>query len=200
MLSIKGAGSQYCWSVWRRPLGKRRATDAALTIDEIRVTDAHQPSASRARTLVVSGLDLDRAGVNDVIVRIGDLALTPGRVVRTRRGSPSAHVDIVIPAAIPAGETTLVVETIGPAASRSTPVPFVVPAAEEILPVIALITNGVDGGLDLETHGDKAGVRLFVDHLTHGLGMVSPGSSWSSSAEKPSSRAARASSPATAST
>jgi len=163
MLSVSGSGSQYCWAVWRRRMADRKATEAPVLMS------APVPDRARCRrqSIEIAGLDAETADINNVMVQLGETSIEPCSVCPARdraEALPPLRIEFDIPDAIPVGPRLLTVRLQNGASS-----PFItieVPPPRAVDPSIVLITNGKDGGLDIEATGPKSHVRLFVDAIS----------------------------------
>ena len=182
MMGIRGGGTQYCWTLWRKP---QRATKTApseqLRIEALNASAAaenQEPATSREGVhhhLVVSGLDMETVDVNNLRLVLAQTLVTPYYVGPVRadlresltgemRGAPGlAQVSFTFPPHIQGGPQTMYVQL--ETGAVSSPVTIEIPKPTNAAPRITLITNATDGGLDVYARGAKSKVRIFVDGI-----------------------------------
>jgi ubiquinone/menaquinone biosynthesis C-methylase UbiE len=160
MISVTGAGGQYCWSLWRRPAREAEPVRGVLSAPKVR------RASGRWHSLVIAGLDANTADVDNVTVQLDDASIQPRQVF-----PPAGHrwtperlcIAFELPEHVSPGRHALRVRDRAGAVS---PPAFLKVVARHESPRIALVTNGADGGLDVEWTGPKSHVRLFVEHMT----------------------------------
>jgi ubiquinone/menaquinone biosynthesis C-methylase UbiE len=164
MISISGAGSQYCWTVWRRRMMDADQADVPLS-SPVPIIDF---TARRRQSLVMAGLDPNSADINNVIVQLGETSsIEPcyvGPIIDREAPISYLRVDFTIPATEPTGLRTISIRLKNGSKSPSILLEVTQPMA--VVPSIVFITNGKDGGLDIESTGPKSRVRLFVEGIT----------------------------------
>ena len=178
MIGSFGIGRQHCWHLWRRPAGVAAAS-GPVRIEHIRIP-ANGPGPGPMGSLLVSGLDPDRSDVNTVAVElegrrkelcyVGPAGGAGWTDLGRPEGEPSwMQLDFLLDGNEPEGvaSLTLIPPDGAPALSAECCLPLPAPLA----PVIVLVTNGADGGTDIQRYGPKREVRLFVDHLAQWQGL-----------------------------
>ena len=163
MISLSGAGSQYCWTVWRRRMTNMEQTEVPLS-PPVPIKDL---TGRRRQSLLMAGLDANSADINNVTVQLGKISIAPYYVGPTiDREPPFSHlrIDFTIPDTEPAGLCPLTIRLMNGSTSPSILLEVTQPRA--MVPSIVLITNGKDGGLDIESTGPKSRVRLFVEGIS----------------------------------
>ncbi|MEP7272407.1 MAG: class I SAM-dependent methyltransferase [Acidobacteriota bacterium] len=184
LVGIKGGGTQYCWSTLRkrRLIGAVAGTaQSGLTLEFAGRADAPglpevPATGDDARLgLVLSGLDLETADCNSVVVRISDLVAQPayvGRVPEIHRDLVASrgvavvpllgYVEVDIPEGIQGDLVEVAVEC-GSSLTDCQQIKLV--QGERERPKIVTIRNGADYGTDIHSTGVKSLLVLYV----HGL-------------------------------
>ena len=184
LISIVGCETQYCWTVWRKPLSA--ATSRAKQSPRIEYQTVYPGAETVYRgfepvhcVLLASGLDPDRADANNVSVVVQDRSIQPFYVgpVRKEIAEQAAHVrtqasalrQIVcsIPPDIPRGNSRVSIQL--ESGERSQEIPLPLPPLKKEQPRIVLMTNGVDGGTDIYSRGPKSKVRVYLSGLPPGM-------------------------------
>ncbi len=178
LVSILGYGTQYCWVILRKPLSQTSARSTAQPkIELFGRSDAPEIKAIPTNgdyaylTLVASGLDQNEADANSVIVEINGQDYLPLYVGSVGDNFAEAmqpdrdqltQINIGITAKMARGMAAVRVK-FGGEESDPALVEFLEP--RPIIPKINLISNAVDGGLDVHARGDKAVFRVFASGL-----------------------------------
>lgn len=179
LLGVVGDGTQYCWTILRKRAGGPSASGPARIAAIGRAENLEETSlAPRTETfyigLIVEGLTVEEVDADSLTVVIDGQRLVPcyaGPRGTTRLAPTPNHdsiqINLLIPGDLPAGDHQLSVETadgrtIGPATLR---LPPVTPTP----PRIVAITNGLDGGLDIEASGPKSNLRVLVGDLSRSV-------------------------------
>jgi ubiquinone/menaquinone biosynthesis C-methylase UbiE len=162
MISLSGAGSQYCWTVWRRRMTDMEQAEVPLS-PPVPIIDL---TSHRQQSLVMAGLDANSADINNVTIQLGETSIEPyyvGPILD--REAPFSHlrIDFTIPDTEPAGLYPLTIRLKNGSTSPS--ISLEVRQPRPLVPSIAFITNGEDGGLDIESTGPKSRVRIFVEGI-----------------------------------
>jgi SAM-dependent methyltransferase len=173
LLGVSGGGTQYCWSLVRK---RRRAACAVPANSPVirkcdRIDEPGLPPRAGVSclTLLLSGLDYEEVDSNNVTVELNQRSLIPAYVglvdgKADQTGEGLIQINAQIPDDAPGGETSVRVRLSSAAASDA--VTINLPPPQIRIPTIHLITNVVDGGVDVSAQGPKSRIRLFV----HGLG------------------------------
>ncbi len=172
LVSLSGIGTQYLWTVLR----KGQATNGGVAgPPRIILSDWNVGPASEEEPdghnlmLLVTGIDPEAADVNTVEVFLGDQNIAPNYVglvtptssENTRELDNSVQVNCHVPEGTPAGQYEARVET-GNMSSLAVKVNF---QPQRTAPVIKIVSNIQDGGLDLYNRGPKSLIRVFVAGL-----------------------------------
>jgi SAM-dependent methyltransferase len=184
MISIVGGETQYCWTIWRKPLSA--ATPRPKQSPRIEYQTVYPGAEDIYRgfepvhcELLASGLDPDRVDANSVSVVVQDRFIQPFYVgpVRKEIAEQAAHVraqvsalrQIVcsIPPDIPRGNSRIYLRLEN--GERSPEIPLQLPPLKKEQPRIVLMTNGVDGGTDIFSRGPKSKVRVYLSGLPSGM-------------------------------
>ncbi len=172
LLGVSGGGTQYCWSLVRKRL--RAACAVPANSPGIRKCDRVDEPGLPPRagvsclTLLLSGLAYEAVDSNNVTVELDQRSLIPAYVglvdgKADQTGEGLIQLNAQIPDEAPGGETSLRVRLSSGVASDS--VTSNLSAPQLRIPTIHLITNVMDGGVDVSAQGPKSRIRLFV----HGL-------------------------------
>jgi len=175
LIGIFGAGTQYCWTTIRKSSFKLTAEESPKVLFFGNTCDAESREIpcrgdKASLTLILTGID--GADCNDVIVRIGYTDIAPRYVgpiggnfrasIESRFGtdlSGLCQVEIGIPESISPGIHT--VAAIYRNSSDATTVTFFDP--KPAIPVILVVANAEDGGLDIHSTGPKSRVHILID-------------------------------------
>ena len=184
LVSINGAGSQYCWTILRKrqPGAPRQYAIAAPRIVFRGCT--HAPNESRvpvagqhaSLTLLAAGLNLEAVDCNSVVVDISGLEIAPCYVgplrgpfaeklpLEFRDGANQlVRIDLSLPVGAPAGLADVSLSLPSGETSPPVKVEFIVPTP--IIPRIGRIMNGADETPEIYAHGAKSLLRLHVEGL-----------------------------------
>lgn len=180
LISIFGAGTQYCWTTIRKssfdqPVAgvSPRIVYFGNTYDaECREIPCRGDKASL--TLILTGIE--GADCNDLIVKICEIDIAPRyvgpiggnfRAVVDREfgkdHSGLTQVEVGVPESISPG--TRPVTAIYRNCSDTTEVAFSDP--KPVIPVIRAIANAEDGGLDIHSTGPKSRVHILIDGVSN---------------------------------
>ena len=186
LLGVIGNGTQYFWTLLRKPLPGQKRTTAI---------QAHQPeiiSAGRADDLsigeipargdlawlglTVSGISMAESDCNSLVVEfrgrdllpvyIGPVGIAPDQVQMNdpeKNQGERLQVNLRIPADDPGGPATVRLRLSDGMTSNLITARILSP--QQVPPKVTLISNAFDGGLDLFARGPKSLVRIFVDGL-----------------------------------
>lgn len=179
LVSITGLGAQYCWTILRKPQTTAPNAPPPATrpvIEFFGRSDAPETKAipiHGALKLIVSGFDSDIVDANNVVVEIKGREFLPHAVNRVGvLETDIAHIDvpprltrieISIPGSVQSGIASVRVKYIEGQPSEAVTIELLEPL--RIAPRIELITNIVDGAVDVYTQGEKSVFRVFA----HGL-------------------------------
>jgi ubiquinone/menaquinone biosynthesis C-methylase UbiE len=170
LISISGVGTQYCWAAIRKRLQGTNLKRPHPRIEAFgRGDDLSQKAVPIAGdhshlTIIVSGLCRDEWDANTFVVEVNEQKTLP-YYVGPVSGDALTQVQTIVPTGVSAGIGSLRVRLRGGEPSDSVQVGFLDPAP--ITPRVELVTNAVDGGVDIHASGPKSLIRLFVAGL-HG--------------------------------
>ncbi len=184
LIGLFGAGTQYCWTTIRKKL-KQPATHRTETPPQIvfygRTFAADNKTIpttgdQSSLTVIVSGLDLETADCNSIVIEFGDLGILPryvGPVGRNFEGAliaglgqsidHLAQIEIGVPAGLPACVAPVRVRGEDGQASVAIDVELV--EAQPVIPKIGTIVNAFDNGTDISARGEKSRLKILVDGL-----------------------------------
>ena len=179
LVSMTGLGAQYCWTILRKRLPPAPDAQAPATRPEIEVfgrSDAPGIKAipiHGALKLIVAGFDPDSVDANSVVVEINGREFFPHAVNRVGEAPPDiaqvdgparlTQIEINVPGSIQSGIASMRVKHIEGRPSEAVTLELLEP--QRIAPRIELITNIVDGAVDVYAQGEKSVFRVFA----HGL-------------------------------
>lgn len=187
LVGITGGDTQYCWSLMRKRLS-HHLNHSATSIELPQIiacgrTDDPTNRELPARTgevwltLLATGINPEAVDTNNVTVELGERSLIPGYVgpvgagfdekvqgIIAQSASDLVQVNLRIPDDEPGGTPTVRVRLPDDSASNS--VTIVLPPPQTTVPVIHLVTNVQDGGVDIFARGPKSRLRLFVRGLS----------------------------------
>ena len=180
LVGISGGGTQYCWSIFRKPA--LVSQPGWLDSPEIVACGgADDSSAGMLQildggvilTLIVTGADREGIDAGSLTIEFRDQIIRPHYVglVRSRMMScvpenclsSAVQVDVLIHYEEPTDDSKLRVRIGRNAVSEF--VTIKLPAPRKIRPRIQHVTNTLDGGLDIHVRGPKSFIRLFVFDL-----------------------------------
>ncbi len=179
LVSILGYGTQYTWVILRKPLKLSSSQTAGRTAgrpkiesfgraDALEIKAIPSNSANAYLTLKVSGVDENEADANNVIVEIDGRDYLPmyagwdgANLIEARRNDDArlVQINLGITAEMPRGNVSVRVKTGG---ETSDPVAIEILEPQPVIPKIVLISNAVDGGVDVHARGDKSVFRVFA--------------------------------------
>lgn len=175
LLSILGYGTQYTWVILRKPLKLSSARTAGrLKIESFGRADALEIKAIPCNgdhaylTLKVSGIDENEADANNVIVEINGQDYLPmytgwdgANIIEAQRNNDDrlVQINLGITTKMPRGNVSVRVKAGG---ETSDPVTVEILEPQPVIPKIVLISNAVDGGVDVYARGDKSVFRVFA--------------------------------------
>lgn len=186
LISIFGAGTQYCWTTIRKRV-PRNPAGAAVTPPRVvffgRTVDAFDktiPTEGDQASLTViasraSGLDDDLADCNSASVIVNDLAVTAryagpiGRnfegALKARYGDQLDHltqIEIGVPAGLRSGVAKVRLRIGALAVSDPVEIEFI---SAQPVPKIGTIMNASDYGTDIHARGEKSRLKILVEGL-----------------------------------
>ncbi len=179
LISLSGVGTQYLWTVLR----KGKATNGSITgppriiLSGWDVTPApEEPPDGHSLTLLVAGLDPEATDINTVKVLLGDKNIAPNYVglatlpfsvnIQGLEGEQdSVEVNCYVPEGTPTGQYEVRVATGGGGTSLPAKLDF---QPQRKAPVVKIVSNILDGGLDLYNRGPKSLIRVFIAGLKEG--------------------------------
>lgn len=186
---LEGLGTQYCWAIYNR-LPERLADQLAGLPGQLArpaIEYFSQSAAPERRevpiagdyawlTLIVSGLDHRIVDANSLTVELGDHDLLPCYTgwlgaefesVMNVRGWEATEsltqVNVAIPWGVSPGRVPVRLRYLNNPASD--PVNVTLLEAPPAPPVVTLVANDLDGGLDLANEGPKSRFRVFATGL-----------------------------------
>ncbi len=185
LVSIDGLGTQYCWTILHKPQTAIHNAPAPGARPEIKFfgrSDAPEIKAIPVSgdhahlKLVLSGLDPDAADANNVTLEIGGQEFLPcavspveGKFFNAARASGITsfehliQIGIGIPSALRCGVASVRVKHVEGVWSEAISLELLEP--QPSIPKIELITNVLDGGVDVYARGEKSVFRVFADGL-----------------------------------
>lgn len=185
LMGVVGDGTQYCWTLLRKPSEQDAeellsATPRIITAG--RADNLADPYLSPRNGDIYLGLILDgvahrQVDVESLIVELGGQRLVPCYVgpvgipaehlMRVRELYPGydrqVQMNVKIPVALPAGEVTLRVTL--PDGRVSDGVTIFLPPPATPAPRIRSVTNYADKGLDVFADGPKSRIRILADQI-----------------------------------
>ncbi len=179
LVSILGYGTQYTWVILRKPLKLSSSRTAGRKAGRPKIESFGRADALEIKaipsngdraylTLKVSGIDENEADANNVMVEINGQDYLPmytgwdgANTIEARRDDDDrpVQINLGITTEMPRGNVSVRVKTGG---ERSDPVTIEILEPEPVTPKIVLISNAVDGGLDVHARGDKSVFRVFA--------------------------------------
>ncbi len=177
LISIKGAGSQYCWSILRKP-----AVRSTLGHHPEIVDFAEEEQADGAvLVLFVAGLDRESVDVNLVRLTLNGRTSRPcyvGPVRATYQTRFASQKEIM--------QSITQIEVLRPTDNLKSGMQVEVITSDSAtviatihlttpiirLPRITLVANNDDGGVDIYDKGTKSKIRVFFDALKGGFTMA----------------------------
>lgn len=161
LLSVRGAGYQYLSVYWRKPNARVPAAAPPVIRAAAELSEAERAARMRACDdasvwLDVEGLSPDLDDANNVVCELSGVAVKPCYVGPVRQGV--RRIELGVPPEIPRQKHTLVIRTV---AGASAPWDIEL-SLERKRPIILLVTNDTDGGVDVWRNGEKASIRVFV--------------------------------------
>ncbi len=183
LISILDAGSQYCWTMVRKPSGHSGSYSLAPPkivwygrADDPRIKKIPTIGDRAHLTLIVSGLACDEIDINHLSVEIGGEEVLPQYVGPLRKNYRDAlasqfgaavdeltQVNQHIPTGQMSGTAGVQLRVISGSVSDPIDIEFHDP--EPVPPRITSICNACDDGVDVCTHGPKSAVKIFVEGL-----------------------------------
>jgi ubiquinone/menaquinone biosynthesis C-methylase UbiE len=178
LVSILGYGTQYCWVILRKALQQTSTQpNAQPRIEYFGRSDAPEIKAIPTNgdyaylTIIASGIDQNEADANNAAIEINGQDYLPiyvgsvgdnfAEAVQTGAGTLT-QINIAVTTRMPRGVVNVRVKTGG---KKSDPVAIEFLEPQTIIPKIILISNAVDGGVDVHARGDKAVFRVFATGL-----------------------------------
>jgi SAM-dependent methyltransferase len=172
LLGVSGGGTQYCWSLVRKRMRAACAVHPQLPVIRKceRVDEPGLPPRAglSCLTLLLGGLNYEEVDSNNVTVELNERSVIPAYVgfvegKTDSTGEGRIQINAQIPDDAPGGETSVRIRLSSGVASDS--VTITLPPPQLRIPTIHLITNVVDGGVDVFAQGPKSRLRLFVHCL-----------------------------------
>ncbi len=182
LMSILDYGTQYCWVILRKPLPQSSMRTGARTTTLPKIEFFGRSAAPEIKTIptsgdyafltiVVSGIDQNEADANSAIIEINGqdyLPLYAGWVGDNYAEAIGGEVDRLtqlnmgVTKKMPRGKASVRVK-FGDEKSDPVTIEFLEP--EPAIPKINLVSNAVDGGVDVHARGEKAVFRVFASGL-----------------------------------
>jgi SAM-dependent methyltransferase len=182
LISIFGAGTQYCWTTIRKPLAATRVTEASRprieffgrTVDALgRQVPTEGDQASL--TVIASGLDQEQVDCNRVSVVINGLPVPARYVGLIGRNFEEAlkaefgnrldlltQIEIGVPPGIQTGIAKVHLQIGEERLSDPIDVEFI---SSRPSPKIGTVMNAFDNGTDIHSHGEKSRLKILVEGL-----------------------------------
>jgi len=182
LVSIYGGNTMFCWTMMRKGTSATRMTrDRASIIYHSRADRPGIASIPLAGddswlALVVSGLDVETADANSIVVEVGGVDVVPRYVGRVRPHFEAAITEITnepieslvyIEAGMPPGMAgdSVTVRVRMEDGERTDGREVALEAPRPVSPKIMTVRNAVDYGTDIARTGPKSRVQLFVEYL-----------------------------------
>jgi ubiquinone/menaquinone biosynthesis C-methylase UbiE len=177
LMSILGYGTQYCWVTLRKPSLQAPPAAARPAIEFFGRSDSPESKAIPTNgdyaylTFLVSGVDQNEADANDIVVEINGQGYAPlyagwvGENFAAAVGGAASRltqINLGVTPKMACGMASVRVKSGG---EVSDPVTMEFLAPQPIIPRINLISNAVDGGVDVHARGEKAIFRVFASGL-----------------------------------
>lgn len=180
LVSVLGNGTQYCWTILRK---LRDHAPACLTTHTPRIAFASRADNPQLKqipangdyaylSLLVSGLT-EAADANNITVEIAEQAALPcyvgalgaefAAVARDLHDTRLTQINVAIPETAPSGRVGARVKLSDGQASESIIIELL--ERQPLIPKIYLVSNAVDGGVDVYARGAKATFRVFADGM-----------------------------------
>jgi SAM-dependent methyltransferase len=184
LMSILGLGTQYCWTILRKHQVGKLPAPAQVTRPRIEFfgrSDAPQIKAIPTNgdfaylTLIVSGYDRDVVDANSLVVEINGRDFLPcyagwvgdnfAEALRAG-GATFEHLTQLNIGVQDRGESGTARVRIKHAEGEwSEPISLELLPLQPIAPKINLVSNSVDGGVDLHARGEKSVFRIHADGM-----------------------------------
>ncbi len=184
LVSILGVDTQYCWTILRKPAhpGEPKYTTANPEIklfgrsDDPLIKQIPTSGDYAFLTLVVAGLQPEDVDANSMTVELGGHPALPcyvgavGEEFAAALGDPGdqpldrlVQVNLGVPNGAPWGRIEVRIRLINGETSEPVVIEMLEPLP--VAPKINLISNAVDGGVDVHARGDKSRFRVFANGL-----------------------------------
>jgi SAM-dependent methyltransferase len=186
LISILGAGTQYCWTVMRKrqPEISRAQTFAIAEpriaffgrSDDPQTRRIHTRGDYAYLTLILSGLVREQADINSVNVWINNREVWPCyvgplgenyaaalRAAGVRGLDHLTQVNLGIPDGCASGEINVRAQLAS--GERTAPITVELVEPPPVAPKIHLIRNAGDAGIDIYARGPKSAIVVYVDGL-----------------------------------
>ncbi len=179
LVGIRGYGTQYCWVILRKPQAQATArSETQPKIEFFSRSDAPTIKAVPTNgdyaslTIIASGLDQNEVDANSLSVEINEQDYLPMYVgplatnfIEALKGKVEqlTQINLNVTTKMPRGLVNVRAKTLAGEQSELVTIEFLEP--KPIIPKIILISNAVDGGLDVHARGDKAVFRVFATGL-----------------------------------
>jgi SAM-dependent methyltransferase len=185
LISICGAGTQYCWTTMRKRPRAANAPQYAVTrprielfsrADNPQIKEVPVTGDDASLALIVSGLIRDEVDANSLSVEINDQEVLPHYVgplsprfaealKAARISSPGdlTQVEVSIPIGEPSGRAQVRARLGRDSASPLLSVELC--ELQPVIPQIGTIVNASDQGTDIYAYGVKSSLRLYVEGL-----------------------------------
>jgi ubiquinone/menaquinone biosynthesis C-methylase UbiE len=171
LMSVVGEGSQYFWTVLRkRPpsvilhRGQPRLIRTGRA-DDLTLREIPSRGDKAWLGLLLSGLPVEEADCNDIIVELRGRELAPVYAGPTGIADESLlQINARIPEDDPGGEAEVRVRMSDGRRSNSLTATILPP--QPVPPRITLVSNALDGGVDVYASGPKSLIRIFVGNLS----------------------------------
>lgn len=180
LVSVLGNGTQYCWTILRKL--RADAPQALTTVtpriafwsraDDPRIKQIPANGDYAYLSLLVSGL-AEAADANNVTIEIAGQSALPcyigalgaefAAVAHDLNDTALTQINVAIPETAPSGSVKARVLLSDGQASESIIIELL--ERQPIIPKIYLVSNAVDGGVDVYARGPKATFRVFADGL-----------------------------------
>ena len=185
LVRLSGAGTQYCWTVLRKPADKKAALQPsqlqpqillAGQVEDLSISSFTTSGEQAKIGIIATGLDNEKIDCNSVQITIGGkntLALHAGALRHRHQDFAAAsfalplnelsYFESEIPAGTNTGDVIVTLQIAGHLNSNSLPI-YLIPGDGK-KPKIVTVRNSFDYGLDIYAQGIKSSLVLFVDYL-----------------------------------
>ena len=184
LVRLSGAGTQYCWTVLRKPADKKPALQQqfqpqillAGQVEDLSISSFTTAGEQAKIGIIATGLDNEKidcnsvqiiiGGKNNQVIHAGALRHRHGDFASARFALPLSELSYLegeIPAGTETGTVNVALQIADHHNSNSLPIHIIPGAGKK--PKIVTVRNSFDYGLDIYAQGIKSSLVLFVDYL-----------------------------------